>query len=280
MLAAERQARLESELRQASLRYTMHEGGVAGFRHAQGRGPTLSMAAVIHNGVLSLICDHLQAVPPVGLVEALNRVWWLGRIWRRRDGAIGLAAGYPAFLPASGASVLRAYLAGLYAAATALIEPGTDKEMLCEAVAAAHTLLPACDVEKEMVSAAEALRDMGMPFRDDDGLVLWQEVEVGRGVWCQIEICAPDRQVLLVEMSTPVRTLPTPGQLDRLNQAAPIGTFIAEAGQEVLRHRWAYSPLIAPATPRFMAWLLEVAGQMALLAQRTIAAGDGSRHGK
>jgi hypothetical protein len=278
MQAAERRTRLESELRQAGLRYTLHDNGQqAGFRYAQGHGPTLALVARIRNGALTLLCDQLAcAVAEAGLVPALNQDWWLGRAWHADDGQIGLATGYPAFQPQSGPGLLRVYLSGLYAAAAALSIPGTNAAALAGAAAATRRLLPAQDMETEIVAIAAALQSIGEQFHQGDPLMLWQNARVGDGVDCRVEISAVDRHAVRVDTTTPLSRLPGAPRIDWLNRMAPIGAFIADEGGGVVRHRWAYSPAAVPPGPRSMAWLLEVAGQMALLAHRDMPARAGS----
>jgi len=268
MQEPERQARLESELRQAGLRYALHDNGQqAGFRYAQGHGPTLALAASIRHGALSLACNRLAcAAAQPGLVAALNQDWWFGRAWHLEDGQVGLATGYPAFLPPSGPGLLRTYLAGLYAAAAALSVPDTDAATLADTVAAMRELLPAQDMATEIVAIAAALRGIGERFQEGDGLTLWRYGSVGNNVGCRIEIGAGDSHAVRVDMTTRIDAMPGAGRIDWLNRMAPIGAFIADGAAGVVRHRWAYSPAMTPAGPRLMAWLLEVAGQMALLA--------------
>lgn len=277
MRDAERRARLESELRQVGLRYTLYGNGQqAGFRYGQGHGPTLLLTASIRHGALLLACDRVPcAAAQPGLVAMLNQEWWFGRAWHAGDGQIGLATGYPAFLPPSGPGLLRTYLSGLYAAAAALSVPDTDAATLADTVTAMRELLPAQDVETEIVAIAAALRGIGEPFQEGDGLTLWQHGSVGNNVDCHIQISAGDRHAVRVEMTTRIDAMPGAERIDWLNRMAPIGAFIVDEAAGVVRHRWAYSPVTAPAGPRFMAWLLEVAGQMALLAHGESSGSDG-----
>lgn len=280
MRGAEQQARLEGELRQAGLRYRLDRaaGGrpVAGFRYAEAGGPALAVTAEIRNGALALRCE--VAAQAAALLAAVNDGWWLGRAWLAEDGRVALAAGYPAFPTDPAAGALRQYLGALYAIAGALAAADVTAGIIGDTAAMTRAFLPDCNTDSAIVAIAAALHGAGQPLREANGPVLWQRFAVAGSGGCLVTISPADGPVLRVETTVEVASPAGAAQLHQLNRLTPIGAFAAGAAEGVLHHRWAYSPAHIPASARFAAWLIEVAAQMAFLAQQTLGTpGDGPR---
>jgi hypothetical protein len=279
MTPIEQRQLLASELHTAGIAHLMHgapgQRPHAGFRYAEARGPTLPFTATIRNGALQLMVHEL--VPPAdpagaaASVDALNAGWGVGQAcYVRHLGNYRLTAGYPVFARRRDAPLLQLLLANLYTVGAALSAP--DKTAWSDALSAAMTMrsaFPPADVAAVMRAMECALRGIGHPFRRVDEAGLYQSFHVPDGNAFAITIAPHGEGLIRVEARTAIGAQSS--MLDRLNEAAPIGSFVAADSAAEMVHGWEFAAEFIAVTERLAAWLIEVAAQMTAAAERLVA---------